>query len=182
MPATGYLLPTARTIDAGSGTWTNDVNVLTDDGAEATFSLAVKNTVGRWLIGQNFGFDAAIPVGATIDLVEIRMEYRVNTTAGVARPSIQAFVAGGGVGTVQFASPLEPTVLTLNTIDITSARSWTRADLLNGTFEVRVRGDNGNSTTDPSYRWDYIAAQVSYTAAPAALPPVYPTMPTRRPA
>lgn len=165
MPTTGFLLPTARTVDAGSGTWTNDVNILADDGAEATFSLTSKNTAGRWLRGQTFNFDAAIPVGATIDLVEIRMEYRVNNTGGVANPQIQAFVGGTGIGTVRTASPLEPITLTLNTFDITADRAWTRADFLNGTFELYVRGQNGNSTTDPSYRWDYIAAQVTYSTA-----------------
>jgi hypothetical protein len=163
MPSTGFKLPGARTVDAGSGTWTNDVNVLADDGVEATFSLAVKNTTGRWLIGQTFGFDTAVPAGATIDQVNIRMEYRVNTTGGIANPELQAFVSGVAVGAVRAASPLEPLTLTINTFDITADRSWTRADLLNGTFTLRCRGRNGNSATDPSYRWDLIAVEVVYT-------------------
>jgi hypothetical protein len=163
MPSTGFLLPTARTVDTGSGTWTLDSNILADDGAEATFALTVKNTAGRWLIGQSFGFDSAIPAGATIDQVNIRMEYRVNNTGGIANPELQAFVSGGAVGAVRAGSPAEPTTLTLNTFDITADRAWTRADLLNGTFDLRCRGRNGNSTNDPSYRWDYLAVEVVYT-------------------
>jgi hypothetical protein len=167
MPTTGFKLPAARTIDAGNGTWTNDVNVLTDDGAEATFSLTTKNVSGRWLRGQTFGFDTAVPAGATIDQVNIRMEYRVNSTGGIANPQCQAFVGGVAVGAVRTASPLEPTVLTLNTFNVTADRAWTRADLLNASFEMRIRGTNGNSTTDPSYRWDLMAVEVVYTEAGA---------------
>jgi hypothetical protein len=75
------------------------------------------------------------------------------------------------VGTV-LANAAEPTTLTTNTDDITADRSWTRADLLNGTFELKCRGRNGNNTTDPSYRFDHIAVQVNYTEAAAELPHV----------
>jgi hypothetical protein len=166
MATTGFLLPTARTVDTGDGTWADDVNILADDGSEATFSLTSKNTTGRSLIGQTFGFDSAVPSGATIDQVNIRMEYRVDSTSGLANPQMQAFVSGGAVGAVRSGSPAEPTTLTENTFDITADRAWVRADLLDGVFDLRIQGRNGNSTNDPSYRWDYIAVEVVYTAAP----------------
>jgi hypothetical protein len=184
MPATGFVLPSIATVEAGSGTWTNQDNIKLDDGVEATFSLAVKNTSGRWVAGTSFGFDGIIPSGATIDVVEIRMEYRVNTTGGIANPEMQSFVSGVGVGAVRAGSPLEPTTLTLNTFDVTADRAWVRADLLNANFALKIRGRNGNSATDPSYRWDYIAAQVTYTeAAPPELPLVVvaPHMPQENP-
>lgn len=168
MPATGFVLPSARTIDAGNGTWTNDVNVLADDGAEATFSLTTKNVAGRALRGQTFGFDAAIPAGSNIDQVQIRTEWRVNNAGGIATLTLQAFVSGAAVGAAR-TNAAEPTVLTIETFDVTADRAWTRADLLNAVFELRTWGVNGNSTSDPSYRWDYIAVQVTYSAA-AVLP------------
>lgn len=167
MPTTGFVLPTTRTVDAGSGTWTNDVNILASDGSEATFSLTSKNTDGSQLRAQNFGLGSAIPVGATIDQVQIRMNYRVNSTAGVADPRIQAYVSGASVGAIRSGSPSEPTTLTINDFDITADRSWTRADLLDGTFEILIWGRNGASTSDPSYRWDYVAVDVTYTEAPS---------------
>jgi hypothetical protein len=163
MPDTGWVLPTATTVDAGSGTWTNNGNITTDDGTEATFSLTSKNTSGRWNRGQTFGFDSSIPVGSTITLVEIRSEWRVNNAGGIANLEMQAFVSGTGVGSVR-ANSAEPTTLTTDTFDITADRSWVRADLLNGTFEIRIRGRNGNSTTDPSYRWDHVAARITYVS------------------
>ena len=164
MPSTGWLLPTANTVEAGSGTWTSDTNIRTDDGAEATFSLAVKNTTGQWNAGQTFGFDSAIPAGATITQVQIRAEWRVNNAGGIANLGLQAFVSGGAVGAVR-ENTAEPTTLTTDTYDITADRSWTRSDLLNGTLELKVRGRNGNNATDPSYRVDHIAVNVTYTEA-----------------
>lgn len=163
MPDTGWVLPTARTVDAGSGTWTNDANITANDGSEATFSLTSKNTSGRWLRGQTFGFDSSVPSGATITVVEIRTEWRVNSTGGIANLEVQAFVSGSAVGSVR-ANAAEPTTLTTQDFDITADRSWTRADLLDGVFEIRMRGRNGNSTTDPSYRWDHVAARITYVS------------------
>lgn len=168
MAVTGFVLPAAQTTDAGSGTWTNASNILADDGSEATYSLTSKNTTGPWNRGQTFGFDALIPSGSTIDLVEIRVEWRVNSAAGIANLELQAFVGGAAVGSVR-ANSAEPTTLTTQTFDITADRSWVRADLLDGTFELRCRGRNGNSTNDPSYRYDHIAAQITYTEPSAAV-------------
>jgi hypothetical protein len=162
MASTGWIVPTANTVEAGDGTWTNDTAILVDDGTEATFALAVKNTTGRWNVGQTFGFDSLIPVGATITSVEIRAEWRVNSASGIANLDLQVFVSGGAVGAILNEST-EPTTLTTATADRTADRSWTRDDLLNGTLELKVRGRNGNSATDPSYRVDHIAVQVGYS-------------------
>ena len=162
MPSTGWIVPTANTVEAGSGTWTSGSNILADDGTEATFSLTSKNTSGAWNSGQTFGFDALIPANATVTQVQIRAEWRVNNAGGIANLELQSFVSTVAVGTVR-ANAAEPTTLTIDTFDITADRTWARADLLNGTFELKVRGRNGNSTTDPSYRVDHIAANVTYT-------------------
>jgi hypothetical protein len=173
MAITGWLLPTANTVEAGSGTWTSDTAIRIDDGTEATFSLTSKNTDGRWNSGETFNFDGAIGSTATIDLVEIRAEWRVNNAGGIAILELQAFVGGVAVGAVR-ANSAEPTTLTTNTFDITADRAWTRADLVNASFTLKVRGRNGNSTTDPSYRVDHIAAQVTYTIPPPIGLPLLP--------
>lgn len=163
MATTGFILPSARTVEAGDGTWTDDVNILADDGSEATFSLAVKNTSGRWLVGQTFGFDSLIPAAATISQVTIRAEWRINATASTVQANLdlQAFVSGGAVGSVRTNSS-EPTTLTTDDFNLGGDRAWVRADLLDGTFELKVRGRNGNDADDPSYRVDHIAVSVTY--------------------
>ncbi len=52
---------------------------------------------------------------------------------------------------------------------MTGERTWTRANLLNGTLEVHARGRNGNSTTDPSYRFAWIKVQITYDVLPTEL-------------
>ena len=163
---------------AGSGTWTNDTNIRADDGTEATCSIAAKNTTGRWNAGQTFGFGALIPSGSTIDTVEIRADWRLNNAGGIGILELQAFVSGGAVGSVR-ANSAEPTTLTTDTFNITADRSWTRADLLDGTFELKCRGRNGNNATDPSYRFDHIAAQITYTEPAVAVTPVLVMAPSR---
>jgi hypothetical protein len=158
---TGWKLPATATVEAGSGTWTNQNNVLADDGTEATLAIAAKNTTGRWVRGDDLGFDSAIPASAVITKVEIRAEWRVNNAGGIGILELQAFVGGVAVGAVR-ANSAEPTTLTTDTFDITADRTWTRANLLNASFDLKVRGRTGNNATDPSFRFDHIAAQVTY--------------------
>ncbi len=161
MATTGWVAPTANTVEAGSGTWTSDTSIRVDDGTEATFSLTTKNTSGRWNAGQTFGLGALISANATISQVQIRAEWRVNSTGGIGTLELQAFVSAAAVGAVR-QNATEPTTLTTDTFDVTADRAWTRANLLDGTLELKVRGTNGNSTSDPSYRVDHIAVNVTY--------------------
>lgn len=174
MSVTGWKLPATATVEAGSGTWTNQNNVLTDDGTEATLAIAAKNTTGRWVRGDDLGFDSALPADAVITKVEIRAEWRVNNAGGIGHLELQAFVGGVAVGAVRTNSA-EPTTLTTDTYDITADRTWTRANLLNASFDLKVRGRTGNSATDPSFRFDHIAAQVTYEVP--ATGPIAQTLP-----
>jgi hypothetical protein len=163
--STDWLLPTAQTIEAGSGTWTNSSNILADDGTEASFSLTSKNTDGSWNVGQMLGFDSTIPATSSITAVQIRADWRVTSAGGIGNLDLAAFVTGSSTGQLR-SNTSEPTSLTTNTFTITFDRDWTRDDLLNSTFELKVRGRNGNSATDPFYRFDHIAARVSYSPEP----------------
>lgn len=163
MASTGWVLPTASYEESGDGTWTDTSNIHTDDGTEATFSLTSKNTAGKWAVGWTFGFDSLIPAGATISKVEIRADWRVNTTSGIAHLELAAQISGAIQTT--YTNSAEPTTLTTDTFDITADRTWTRDNLLDAVLELKVRGRNGNSTTDPSYRVDHIAVQVEYSTS-----------------
>jgi hypothetical protein len=148
---------------AVSGTWTTPTNVQADDGATASVTIAVKNTTVDREQG-NYGFDTSIPAGATITSVQIEVEHRVTVTGGIA------FLENlGRIGTTDGAvnsDSLEPTVLTARTY-ASYARpgggSWTRADLLDGTFKTRIRARSGNNATSVTYHWDYIRVTVVYT-------------------
>jgi hypothetical protein len=164
---TGWLRPTANTIEAGNGTWTNSTNIFVNDGVEAEALLTTKNVDGAWNAGQFFNFDSNIPLGATISTVQVRGDWRVSSAGGIGILEMAAFVSGSSTGVIRDNS-LEPTSLTTNTFDITADRGWVRDDLLNSTFELKIRGRNGNSTNNPGYRFDHIAARVLYTASTEA--------------
>lgn len=150
---------------AVSGTWTTPTNVQVDDGATASVTLAAKNASADREQG-NYGFDSVIPVGAEIDSIQIEVEHRVTTTGGVAHLENLAYI-GATAGAVNNNSS-EPTVLTAETF-LNYARpgggSWTRTDLLNGTFKTRIRARSGNNATSVAYHWDYIRVTVNYTVS-----------------
>jgi len=148
---------------AVSGTWTSPANVQADDNAVASTTVAAKNTTVEREQG-NYGFDGVIPAGSTINSVAIEVEHRVTTTDGVANLENLARI-GTTDGAVN-SDTLEPTTLTARTYP-NYARpgggSWTRDDLLDGTFKTRTRARSGNNATSVTYEWDYIRVTVDYS-------------------
>lgn len=156
--------PTSDT--AVSGTWTNPTNVQSDNGAVAVVTIAAKNTTFDREQG-NYGFDTDIPAGSTINSVAIEVEHRVSGTGGIAFLENLGYIntTAGAVN----SDSAEPTTLTARTYS-NYARpgggSWTRADLLNGTFKTRTRARSGNNATSVNYEWDYIRVTVDYSLPP----------------
>lgn len=150
---------------AASGTsWTNATNANADDGAYATYTIAVKNTTGNVNTLSNFGFDSSIPSGSTINSVTLEVEHKVSGTGGIAH--LESAVAISGTPGTFNTDSAEPTVDTARSYN--SARpgggSWTRNDLLDGTFTVQLRARSGNNATSIVYSWDYARVVVDYTA------------------
>lgn len=174
---TGLRLATTQSVDVLTGTaWSNQSNALADSDTEATESVTAKNTpvsgtsTTGWMKLGNYGFDAAVPSGATVVMVEVRVRWRMNSAAGVGNRD-WAWSLSGTRGSSDHALTTEPTLaLETYTADVTTERSWTRADLLDGVFEVHVRGRNGNSTSDPSYRFAWAKTEVVYSTAAAEEP------------
>jgi hypothetical protein len=159
--ATVTQYPTSDT--AVSGTWTSPTNVQASDSAVASVTIAAKNTTVDRQQG-NFGFDAQIPVGSTINSVQIEVRHRVSSTSGIAFLENLAQISGTA-GAVNSESG-EPTTLTPATYSAYArpgGGSWTRADLLDGTFTTRIRARSGNNATSVTYEWDYLRVTVDYT-------------------
>ena len=158
---------------AASGTsWTNPTNVNADDAADAVYTIAAKNTTGNELTVSSFGFDASIPAGATINQVDLVVEHYVSTGSGIAHLE-QAVRTGGTTGTFQTnsAEPTTATQTTYASIARPGGGSWTRDDLLDATFEVRIRARSGNNATSVDYKGDYARVVVTYTEAPVTTGP-----------
>lgn len=74
MADTGWIIAGAgANVNIGSTDWTNPGTITADDGLSA--SVALKDTDSDYLKASNFGF--AIPTGATIDGIAIRVKARV---------------------------------------------------------------------------------------------------------
>jgi hypothetical protein len=152
------------TTNAAKGTdtqWTNPSNAHADDGVNAVGAdpgptgLVFGNKWGT------FGFGAVIPVGATITKVQVIIEDGITGIGVNGHLNTQPIVGGTDQTLRGDFSGLE-TYPVVHTVDHTADRAWTRADLLDGTFEVNVRfvADviNGNTCN-----LDYVKVEVTYT-------------------
>jgi len=150
--------------NASGTSWTNPTNANADDGSNATYTIAAKNTTGNENTLSNFGFDTSIPVGAVINSVQLVVEHFVSGTGGIAfLESAVAIGATTGTFNSEGGEPTSPTQATYSTVARPGGGSWTRADLLDGTFTVRLRARSGNSATSVTYSWDYARVVVDYT-------------------
>lgn len=147
--------------------WTNAANAhgTADDNTYATAAPGKNAVVGSRF--KTYGFDSVIPAGSTITAVKIIPQYKVSTTASIAHLHVQATVAGTDCPTTALENTAEPTADTDVTVDVTSCRSWTRDDLLDANFKVRIGAHRGNSNTAVTFSLDRVLVEVTFTP-PAA--------------
>lgn len=143
--------------EGANGALTNPTRVVAADGSYATAALTAGQTKGERY--GNLGFDA-IPASATITSVVI--EYLTKTTgATLAQGKARCFYKVGGVAGSNHDHAFKSYGDERATVDVTSGRSWARADLLNGTFEVALQGVSVGGA--PTISFDYFKVTVGYT-------------------
>lgn len=164
----GFKHPTSHSNDTlASTTWSNQENILIEDDTEVTEAIIAKNTPATgststgWLKAGGFGL--SIPAGVVITKVEIIVRWRMNSSSGVGNRDI-CWAVGGTRGTNTHTSTVERLQVETDKFDVTSERAWTVADF--STFEIHVRGRNGNNATDPSYRFMWVKVDVTYEFPP----------------
>lgn len=149
--------PSANAAETGAGL-TNPNNAHADDGSYAT-ALPGKNVTLATKY-QNFGFDSLIPVGSLISKVQLIYQYKVSVNTSIATGRVYYKISGTpGSNNDDSTEPLSDTTFT---IDVTSARSWTRANLLDGTFEVALSAVQGNSSTAVTFSFDFVQVEVTH--------------------
>ncbi|HWR73370.1 MAG TPA: hypothetical protein VN604_09380, partial [Nitrospirota bacterium] len=97
-----------------------------------------------------------------IDTVKIIAEYRVDTTASLASLAAQATVTGIDCPAVAQVNSAEPLSDTIVTFDVTACRTWTRDDLLDANFQVRIGARRGNNATPVNFFLDNVRVKVTY--------------------
>jgi len=156
-----------RPPSSNDGGWTSASNAYASDNAYAT-ATAAKNQTTTLNVGT-FGFGSAIPANATITNVTVSVEWKVSTTASIATLGAQLYAAGVAKGS-ELVNTAEPTADTTQTFTVSGL---TRADLLDGTLQIRVRATRGNSNTAFTASLDAVAVQVDYTAPVSPAAPTY---------
>jgi len=150
---------------AVSGSWTNPTNAYADDGSVVSCAHGGTNNSSSDRQFGTFGFDAQIPGGSTINSVQIEVEHRVSATSNIAFLENWASISStAGATNSDSAEPTTLTARTYSSYARPGGGSWTRADLLDGTFTVTLRARNGNSNSAITYEWDYVRVTVDYTA------------------
>lgn len=136
---------------------TDQASICSAMESDDAVGVAIFGTYGvtAWWQFGNFEFDSLIPVGATINAVTLK------TQGGSL--SASAYIRGR----VSESDLASHTLWTGSqypegnfSIAITGDRSWTRADLLDGTFEVHLGAVVGDYMTAG---WDYLWVEVDYT-------------------
>lgn len=152
------LFPTSNATETGAGL-TNPNNAFADDATYATAAPG-KNVTLATRYGD-FNFGRFIAVGAVITKVEIIYEFLTSTTSSVA--TARTYYKVGGVAGSNNDDATEPAADKTVTVDVTAGRSWARADLLNGTFEVVLAAVQGSSSTAVTFSFDYVQVRVTYS-------------------
>jgi hypothetical protein len=169
---TGFAAPTANSAVSGAGDnngfQTSPANAYAVDGAFAVDSNSGTNTnTGCTNAGKDkhlyFNYNLNVPSGATIRGIEVRLDARVSSTTSAPRMCVQLSWNGGtswtaaqNTGTLTTSTA----VYTLGGAANTWGRSWTPAQLANGTFRVRI--SNVASSTARTFYLDGVAVRVSY--------------------
>jgi hypothetical protein len=171
--STGFLSPTANAaVTSGSGDnngyQTSPANAYADDSVFATDLNSGTGTSTSYTSTQkdrhtfyNYGF--AIPAGATINGIEVRVDARIDRASGTRQIYVQFSWDGGNTWTTaQSTGNIARTETTymLGSASDTWSRTWSPSDFSNANFRVRVIDVANNTSRD--FYLDYIAVNVTY--------------------
>lgn len=148
--------PTANELGGDLG-WQTPDNAHADDDVLAT-GTAFQISLTNW---KSFGFDAVIPVGATIKAVKVIIEHGAEEGS-----SFSVTIVGGVTHTARnFTQRAAISPRVVDTNDHTADRAWTRDDLLDANFKVNLQGSEADGAGDFPVL-DYVKVEVTYTYIP----------------
>jgi hypothetical protein len=108
-----------------------------------------------------YGFGFAIPVGATVDGIEVQLQSKVDSTSGSPRMCIQLSWDGGLTWTAAkntvILSTTEKTYLLGGLADLWG-RAWTPTELA----DLRIRVINIASSTARDFSLDWLGVRILY--------------------
>lgn len=166
--ATATQTLTAISVIVGGANWSPNpptvANLNANDANYNAITGASKNTAIGELDCNTFGFDAVLPDNIVISDVTINVRWKVSTTSSIA--NLGAAPRTGGTTGSKNQVTSEPTTDTLSSFTALARPGggvWTRADLLDATYSVRLYADQGNSSTSVTYSFGYVETVVTYS-------------------
>lgn len=162
MANTASLLATAQSVIAGA--WISPASILVKNDSVAYFTTTTKNDT-RTIEAKTFDFNSAIPSIATITQVDFSI--RENSSTG-GKNNATLYVSGVA-GTSHDVNNTSLTTTDFGNEARPGGGGWTRNDLLNGTFTIRLTGIQPNNTTSRTYSFAWVTATAYYTTPPSVL-------------
>ena len=168
---TGLLSPTAHAAGSagdGNGFEVNPGNAMADDALNAvdnnsgTASSTSCTSTARDN-HQFFNYGITLPSGATVKGIEVRLDSRVDDTAGSPRMCVELSWDGGASWTAPLATSTLSTSMRsriLGGAANTWGRTWTPGELSNGNFRIRIT--NVANSTSRDFTLDWAAVRISY--------------------
>lgn len=160
---TGWKDPTANAADAGDGFEGSPENAYTDDSAIAS------NIDGAGDSHIYYGYDFGLPEGATIEGIEVRLDWYVDSMPGNHRLLVELSWDGGTSWTsaqkTKKGKPSETTEI-LGSPSDTWGRNWTVDELASANFRVRITCYSNKPEQD--FYLDWVAVNV-YDEPPTAV-------------
>nr|WP_255603134.1 S8 family serine peptidase [Oscillochloris sp. ZM17-4] len=170
---TGFLSPSANAaVTSGSGDnngyQTTPTNAYDNDGLYAvdtnsgsgTSTSCTNNRKDRHIF---YNYNVAVPGGATVSGIEVRLDAKADSTTGAPKICVELSSDGGATWTAAKTtttlSTAEATYIVGGAAD-TWGRSWTGANLGNSSFRVRLTNVASNTSRDFSLDW--VSVQVTY--------------------
>jgi len=168
MAVTSYNSPgtTANADRDGSNTWIDTDNVKISDNSRASAPSTSKNNYCDWLRVTNFGF--SIPVGATINGIEVQIEhFRISSSQNPIDSAVYLRKTIGQVGD-NFADGTPWTeeideIFTYGDATELWGTTWSVADINSSDFGLDFSVLADGSATKPEV--DHIQIRIHYTEA-----------------
>jgi len=162
---TGFENPTAEIADAGDGFEVTPANAFLDDAAVAT------NVDGSGHSHRYFNYGFGVPAGATVDGIEVRLDWYLDDLAGVSSMAVELSPDAGVTWTAlnvdAVESVAEHTTVLGGPADLWG-RTWSPGDLLDANFRLRVSAASDDTARD--FNLDWVSVRVFFTPAPTATP------------
>lgn len=147
----------------GTVVWGNPSNILSSNDLYA--AATVRNNASHYLVATDFDF--AIPSGATIDGIEVRVELQSTGSPSNVIDNAVRIVKGGSIGTTDKSSPTRwsfgtDAERTYGSSSDKWSETWTAADINSTNFGFAISAKETNNSQSNA-QVDHIQITVHYT-------------------